>query len=153
MGKILVSDIPKKQREAILRNLSAVLTKVGDERTMASLLRQLLTDSEVVMLGRRLEIAARLRRGQSYIEIREELGVGFATIQSVARWLQDLEGSLPKEEQFKPSRLTINPVGFSAPGADTFSARTNDLLTILDLIFSLFDSKDSKSGRPGGSES
>lgn len=145
MGKILVSDVPKKQREATLRNLSAVLTKVGDEKTMTALLRQLLTDSEVVMLGRRLEVASRLRRGESYIEIREELGVGFATIQSVARWLEDLERSLPKEEQFKPSRLTINPVGFSVPGADTFSTRTNDLHTILDLIFSLFDSKSGKS--------
>lgn len=145
MGKVLVSNVPKKQLEATLRNLSAVLTKVGDEKTMTSLLRQLLTDSEVVMLGRRLEIASRLRRGESYIAIRNELGVGFATIQSVARWLQDLEKSLPEAEQFKPSRLTINPVGFHAPGADTYSSRTNDLLAILDLIFSLFDNKSRKS--------
>lgn len=146
MAKVVVKKVPKKHREGTLRKLAAVLTQVADEKTMIAILKQLLTESEIIMLGRRLEIAARLRQGESYLQIRESLGVGLATIQVVARWLEGIEESLPKNQQFQPARLTINTVGFHAQGADTFGARTTDLLVILDLVFSLFDSKPSKPG-------
>ena len=52
-------------------------------------LRDLLTPSERVMLGRRIIIARMLIAGESYDEIGERLRVGRATIGRVHRWLTD----------------------------------------------------------------
>ena len=52
-------------------------------------LRDLLTPSERIMLGRRIIIARMLIAGESYDEIGERLRVGRATIGRVHRWLTD----------------------------------------------------------------
>ena len=63
---------------------------------MKLFLRDLLTPSERVMLGRRILIARMLLRGDSFREIEESLGVGQETIHRVKRWLRD---ELPGYEQ------------------------------------------------------
>lgn len=49
--------------------------------------KDLLSESEAIMLARRIEIAKRLLEGQSYDEIARVLGVGKDTIGRVQRWL------------------------------------------------------------------
>jgi uncharacterized protein YerC len=56
---------------------------------MKMFLRDLLTESERVMLGRRILIARELLAGRSYNDIEEDMKVGRATIWRVQRWLED----------------------------------------------------------------
>lgn len=41
------------------------------------------------MLGRRLLIARLLLKGETYDAVRQRLGVGYATISRIERWLED----------------------------------------------------------------
>lgn len=68
---------------------------------MALFLEQLLTPSEIVMISRRLGIAQKLVQGESYLTIRQELGVGLSTIQSVDRWLKNIlvNYTLPQQKK------------------------------------------------------
>ena len=50
---------------------------------MVQFFKELLFDSEVVMLGRRLEVARMLLTGATYDELRRELKVGDTTIAAV----------------------------------------------------------------------
>jgi uncharacterized protein YerC len=59
-------------------------------------LRDLLTGSERIMLGRRIIIAQKLLSGASYADITQSLGVGHDTIYRVQRWLSD---QMPGYEQ------------------------------------------------------
>ncbi len=52
-------------------------------------LRDLLTESERIMLGRRILIARLLMQGEDAREIVKRLGVGMDTIYRVQRWLED----------------------------------------------------------------
>ena len=52
-------------------------------------LRDLLTPSERIMLGRRIIIARMLLSGESYEEVGRTLRVGPMTIRRVHRWLED----------------------------------------------------------------
>jgi len=56
---------------------------------MKGFLRDLLTESERIMLGRRILIARMLLSGNSYDDIAQELGVGYDTVSRVGRWLSD----------------------------------------------------------------
>lgn len=91
---------PKKQREYLdrLALIVAHLRKVEDARFF---LQRLLTDSEVVMLVRRLEIAELLVTGRTYEQIQRKLKVGMSTIRGVDRWLTDAvhEYRLIREQQ------------------------------------------------------
>src|SRR3989344_1145180 len=56
---------------------------------MKLFLRDLLTESERIMLGRRIVVARRLIAGESYDKIEADLRVGRDTIWRVQRWLLD----------------------------------------------------------------
>lgn len=49
--------------------------------------KDLLSESEAIMLARRIKIAQRLLQGVEYEEIQKELHVGRSTIASVHQWL------------------------------------------------------------------
>ena len=134
MAKILVKEVPRHQREKMLHNLSSVLVQLKDERLMAVLLKQLLTESEIIMLARRLEIGARLRRGESYMQIREALGVGLTTIRAVDRWLEQIKESVPTKRRQHRSRFSVRV----SPVIDILGGNASDLLNVLDLLFSFF---------------
>ncbi len=56
---------------------------------MKLFLRDLLTESERIMLGRRILIARKLIAGDSHREIEASMGVGKDTVWRVQRWLHD----------------------------------------------------------------
>ena len=56
---------------------------------MKLFLRDLLTESERIMLGRRIMIARRLLSGATHREIAEEMGVGTDTVWRIQKWLND----------------------------------------------------------------
>jgi len=72
-----------------LDTLYTAVSSLNSREEVKNFLRDLLTESERVMMGRRIIIAQRLLEEKSYLEIRQELGVGMDTIIRVHRWLED----------------------------------------------------------------
>ena len=84
-----MSDLSKEER---IRTLDALYTAAGTVRgrvAMKLFLRDLLTESERVMLGRRILIARLLLSGETYDGIYDRLGASPGTVRNVDRWLQD----------------------------------------------------------------
>jgi len=84
---------PKKltQKERI-RTLDALYTAAGSvhgREAVKLFLRDLLTESERIMLGRRVLVARQLLRGASYEDIRKSVGAGPNTVSKIERWLHD----------------------------------------------------------------
>ena len=75
-----------------MRTLDMLYTAAGAIRGRADMklfLRDLLTESERIMLGRRIWIARLLLAGVSHKDIGEELKVGPNTVWRVQHWLRD----------------------------------------------------------------
>jgi len=72
-----------------LDTLYTAVSSLNSREEVKNFLRDLLTESERVMAGRRIIIAQRLLEEKSYLEIKRELGVGIDTITRVHRWLED----------------------------------------------------------------
>ena len=68
--------------------LIGTLNEFGLPEKGCAFIQDLLTESEVTMFARRIEIARRLLRGLSFEEIMNELHVGSRTIVAVDRWLE-----------------------------------------------------------------
>lgn len=68
--------------------LMHALERIREEKKSVHLLLSLFTESEQVMLVRRIQITKRLIAGRSSIAIRRELRVGQATIENMQQWLK-----------------------------------------------------------------
>jgi uncharacterized protein YerC len=117
------SDLTDKEIMKTLDTLYTAASAVKGRDAVKLFLRDLLTESERLMLGRRLMIARLLLRRQTYDEVRRRLGVGYATIARVERWLEDeLPGyeqtlaGLEKEMDKRAVRaeITDNPFSYAA---------------------------------------
>lgn len=87
--KVKTSNLSKEDRIEILDALYTAAGTVKGRAAMKLFLRDLLTESERIMLGRRILIARMLLENCSHRYIADGLGVGTDTIQRVARWLDD----------------------------------------------------------------
>ena len=87
--KVRAKELSKEQRIATLDTLYTAAASVKGRADMKMFLRDLLTESERVMLGRRILIARYLLSHKTYREIIEELKVSHTTIGKVERWLED----------------------------------------------------------------
>jgi TrpR-related protein YerC/YecD len=96
---------PKKQREYLDR-LAVIVAHIRKKEDARFFLERLLTESEVIMLVRRLQIAELLVDGRTYEQIQRKLGVSMSTIRGVDRWLSEAayEYRLIREEQRATSR-------------------------------------------------
>ena len=75
-----------------MHTLDALFTAAGAVRGRASMklfLKDLLTESERIMLGRRILIARLLIQGETAEDIRTRTGAGFNTIERIRKWLKD----------------------------------------------------------------
>ena len=87
--KVKVKNLSEKSR---IKTLDALYTAAGTVRgrdAMKLFLRDLLTESERIMLGRRILIARGLVSNKTYDDIADELNVGSDTIWRVHRWMHD----------------------------------------------------------------
>lgn len=84
-----MSDLSKEETIATLDALYTAASAIKGRDAMKLFLRDLLTSSERIMLGRRIIIARMLIADVSYNEIGERMRVGRATIGRVQRWLHD----------------------------------------------------------------
>jgi uncharacterized protein YerC len=94
--KVRSKQLSDKQRMEILDALYTAAGTVHGRQAMKLFLRDLLTESERIMAGRRLLIARKLIAGEPERVIEKELKVGKDTIWRVRKWLLD---QLPGYEQ------------------------------------------------------
>lgn len=90
------SDLTDQEIMKTLDTLYTAASAVKGRDAVKLFLKDLLTESERLMLGRRITIARLLLRGISHYEVRQRIGVGYTTITRVERWLED---ELPGYEQ------------------------------------------------------
>lgn len=84
-----LSELSEQEKIKTLDMLYTAAGTVRGRDATKAFLRDLLTPSERIMLGRRIWIARLLLQGYSQAEIGEKLKVGPNTIQRVQRWLND----------------------------------------------------------------
>ena len=108
--KIRAKELEEKQR---IETLDALYTAAGTVRGRAAMklfLRDLLTESERIMLGRRILIAQKLLIGEEVEDISKSMKVGYDTVYRVKRWLRDELPGYEKaitgmEEEFRERAL------------------------------------------------
>ncbi|PIR84947.1 hypothetical protein COU15_03275 [Candidatus Kaiserbacteria bacterium CG10_big_fil_rev_8_21_14_0_10_45_20] len=94
-----IIDLSEKEKMVTLDALYTAAGTVRGRGAMKSFLRDLLTESERVMLGRRIIIARMILSGCTYEDISTRLGVGMDTISKVNYWLSGQFPGLKKAVQ------------------------------------------------------
>lgn len=87
--KVRAKTLTKRQRIETLDALYTAAASIQGREATKLFLRDLLTESERIMLGRRIIIARKLIAGVGRDDIAAELRVGYDTIHRVYRWLED----------------------------------------------------------------
>jgi uncharacterized protein YerC len=80
---------PPHQRRQVLDRLAGIFATLKTKDNIRFFLQRLLTESELIMVARRLEVAELLTHGRTYDQIQRKLGVGVSTVRGVDRWLTD----------------------------------------------------------------
>jgi len=84
-----VSELTEQEKIETLDILYTAAGTIHGREATKAFLKDLLTPSERIMLGRRIWIARLLLQGESQAEIGRKLKVGPNTIWRVERWLDD----------------------------------------------------------------
>jgi len=84
-----IHELSKEERVKTLDSLYTAAAAIRGRAAMKAFLRDLLTESERIMLGRRILIARLLLSGETYDGIHDRLGASPGTVRNVDRWLQD----------------------------------------------------------------
>lgn len=87
--KIKPQRLPKEERERSQKALYIAAGAVTGKKAMERFLSDLMTESERIMLGRRILIARELLAGARHDDIVKEMDVGYDTIANVQEWLQE----------------------------------------------------------------
>lgn len=78
------------------KELAEVLAGIKDEKVMNDFLTDLLTDTEIEELPKRLQIIKQLYQGKTQREVAKNLGVAVATVTRGSRELRDKQGGFRK---------------------------------------------------------
>lgn len=114
MGKTLVTrmkrieKLSKSEQESLVFDLVHAFVQAQTVSDAALFLQDLLTQSEMKTLGKRLRIAKLLLAGMEYREIEKALHVSHSTVAKVAAWLAErgdgfrrIIGKLPQQKDEK----------------------------------------------------
>ena len=85
MSKVIPTSLPLKERKKMLSLLFTKIAKLKSKDSVANFISDVLTESEQVMILRRLQIAKLLIEEKTYYEIRYQLGVANDTIKIVRK--------------------------------------------------------------------
>jgi len=115
------SDLTASEIRTTFDALYTAASAVRGRDAMKLFLRDLLTPSERIMLGRRIIIARLLLANVSYDDIEKELKVGRATIGRVHHWLEDqfpgyenaLKAGVAREKSRREARYELEYGPFS----------------------------------------
>lgn len=79
-------------RTPAVERLADALTGFDDREQMLRFLRDLCSQSELLALAQRLEVARLVDQGMPYAKVSKEVGASTATVTRVAQWLRNGEG-------------------------------------------------------------
>ena len=96
MTKVDPRSIDTKSKMKYLDLLWTSIAQLKTRNEVKLFFKDLLSESESIMLARRIEIAKLLMEGKSYMSIAQELKVGMDTINRVQRWLISGSGGYEK---------------------------------------------------------
>lgn len=88
MAKVDFRRLKEFQRNELDELVTRTFRNMKKQKTFDALIRGFLTDSEMVMFGRRIRIAQWLLVGKSCRQIMNKLHAGQDTVQSVDKWLR-----------------------------------------------------------------
>ena len=88
MAKIIPENLSKKEKKEFLSDFYDFIASLN-RKEAEDFFKDFLTESEKIILSRRLRVAKMLLQGKSSTIVRKELGVGVSTIQFVQNWLKD----------------------------------------------------------------
>jgi len=94
MSKVKLSQISKNERKKMKKILGAKIAQLKTQKEVINFLNDVLTESEFIMIFRRLQIAKMLLDGFLYWEIRKELNIGYDTIRTMAIKIGKSRGDL-----------------------------------------------------------
>ncbi len=83
------NELTNVERIETLDALYTAASSAKGREAMKRFLKDLLSESERIMLGRRILVARAILSGQTYDDIVEEYKVGKDTVYRIARWLDD----------------------------------------------------------------
>ena len=89
MARIDSRKVSQQDRMKYLDLLWTSIAELKSREEVKNFFKDLLSESESIMLSRHIMIAKYLLEGKSYGEIGELLGTGNSTVASVHRWLVD----------------------------------------------------------------
>lgn len=87
MTKVNPRNLDTNSRMKYLDLLWTSIAQLETREEVKQFFKDLLSESEAIMLARRIEVAKRLLEGESYGRINSELKVGADTIAKVQNWL------------------------------------------------------------------
>ena len=96
MSKKGLRKIPADDKKRYLDILWTCSASLRTREEVKNFFKDLLTPSESIMLGRRLQIAKMLLEGKGYDFIGEKMGAGKSTIAGVHQWLNSGFGGYEK---------------------------------------------------------
>jgi uncharacterized protein YerC len=88
MAKVKVYSIDKKERIRIIKELLFVISELKSKNDIADFFLGILTQSEVVMVARRLQIAKMLLADESYDSIGRKMHVSHQTVNKTEQWIR-----------------------------------------------------------------
>jgi TrpR-related protein YerC/YecD len=88
MAKVSIYSVDKKEKKRIEEELFEIISHLRTKREVLDFLMDLFTESETLMLARRIQVAKMILDNYSYDEIKSKMNVGFQTIYRVERWLK-----------------------------------------------------------------
>lgn len=103
MPRVQPKSLPAQERKELLDDLWNMIALLEDKEEVHRFFRDLLSETEAIMLARRVQIAKALLHGVSYEEIKVIMHTSDVTIAGVHRWLQSGFGgytsALPRLEK------------------------------------------------------
>lgn len=87
MPKVRIHSIVKEDKFRIIGNFFEIVSNLRSKREIIDFFVGLLTPSEALMVGRRIQIAQLLLQGENYEDIRKLLKVSNQTITKTDQWL------------------------------------------------------------------
>ena len=105
MSRFNSRKLSSKEKMELLDLLWTTIEQLKSREEIKNFFKDLLSESETVMLARRILIARELLKGKTYEEIMKNYGVGRSTLASVHFWLQAGFGGY--EKSLKNFKKTI----------------------------------------------
>ncbi|MCH7604957.1 hypothetical protein IID24_03145 [Patescibacteria group bacterium] len=96
MPRVQPKTLSSQERMKLLDELWIMIALLESRDEVKNFFKDLLSETEAVMLGRRIQIAKLLLHGTSYAKIAQELHASEGTIAGIHRWLQGGFGGYEK---------------------------------------------------------